>query len=115
MAKKNPTNTPYNPPTVKPNDLGGVQSPTIDTFDEVIDVQLVNVDVQVLDSTSVGDVVALQMDATPIQVVTLVGLTIGNIAPADEAEVRRMARKVGRVIKVEKGTRTCVIQITRRH
>ena len=114
MAKGNPTKTPYNPPILNPKDLGGVQGPAIDTFDEAIEVDLVNVDMQILDELSVGEGVALKLNDTPILVTTLVGLRIGNIASQDEAEVKRMANKIGRVIKLEKGTGTCVIRISRK-
>lgn len=112
MAKGNRNNAPYNPPILKPKDLGGVHELVIDVFDEAIEVDLVNVEMHILDGLSVEEGVALKLNNTPISVTTLVGLHIGNIASQDEAAVKRMATKIGQVSRLEKGTRTCVIRIS---
>jgi hypothetical protein len=114
MAKGNPTNTPYNPPILNPKELGGDQGPAIDVFDEAIEVDLINVDVQILDGLSVGEGVTLKLNNMPISVTTLAGLHMGNIASQDEAEVKRMANKIGRVVKLQKGTQKCVVRISRK-
>ena len=114
MAKKNPTDSIYKPSIVQPNDLGGVHSPGIDTMDEAVEVYLENVDAHILDGISERDAVVLQLATSPIQVETLSGLRIGNISSTDEADVRSLASKAGRVVKVEKGDRICVIRIVRK-
>lgn len=110
MAKKSPSGTPYNPPIVKPDDIGGEDVPP-DNFDQAIEVTLVNINVAVLAGVSAGDAVRILLNAAPIQVATLAGQRIGDISATDETTVRNSAKTAGRVVRVDLGSSLCVVQI----
>ncbi len=113
MAKRSPTPIPYNPPVVTPAGLG-ISIPVSERIipdDQAIRITLVNLDLYVLSGVSVRDAVRLRLQAIPIQVETLAGQRIGDVAAADDDVVRLVGNTTGRVVEAQTEGPICVIQI----